>query len=417
MADYYNVKAAESALKGLANTYPKLTSLITLPNTTHEGRTSYALHISAGNIATQNTVLVIGGMHGCEWGSCEIGINFAADLLEAFTLKTSLKYGGKSFSKEQIQRLFADLQLIIFPLVNPDGRNYSQTMDSLWRKNRRPLEGGCIGVDISRNFDFLWDFPNLFAPDSGIRCSTNPCDGTYHGPAPFSEAENQNVRWLLDTYPQIVLLVDLHCYSELVLYPWGDDNNQSSDPSMNYRNPAYNSLRGAFNKDDAPTYKEYIPFKDLVFLKNLSSKVVEAIKTVRGKEYTAKQSYELYCTSGTSIDYFYSRGVFSLGIEWGTSFQPDWPEMEKIILDISAGLVGLCVELCPKTKIRDLGALAWAFWIMIMGGLLVLTPKGPLCLICGPTSSKITGILSILIGITALVSSLQRLPGSRKQLN
>jgi hypothetical protein len=39
--------------------------------------------------------------------------------------------------------------------------------------------------------------------------------------------------------------LDIHSYGELILYPWGDDNNQDIDPNQNFRNPAYHGLRGA----------------------------------------------------------------------------------------------------------------------------------------------------------------------------
>ena len=52
--------------------------------------------------------------------------------------------------------------------MNPDGRHFSQTTDALWRRNRNPAECGgdtdCIGVDLNRNQEFLWDFPTLFDP-------------------------------------------------------------------------------------------------------------------------------------------------------------------------------------------------------------------------------------------------------------
>ena len=87
---YLNVIEVESGLTALAATYPDLTELITLPNITHEGRVSHALKISIGSIDNKPGILFIGGVHAREWGSCEICINFAADLLEAFSLRTGL---------------------------------------------------------------------------------------------------------------------------------------------------------------------------------------------------------------------------------------------------------------------------------------------------------------------------------------
>jgi murein tripeptide amidase MpaA len=148
---YLNVTEVESGLAGLAGAYPALTEIITLPNTTHEGRTSHALRIGTGSAASKDGVLFIGGVHAREWGSCEICLNFATDLLEAYTLGTGLVYGGKSFTAAEIQAVVEGLNLFVFPLVNPDGRHHSQNVVPLWRRNRNPADSGgnpdCIGVD------------------------------------------------------------------------------------------------------------------------------------------------------------------------------------------------------------------------------------------------------------------------------
>ena len=103
-------------------------------------------------------------------------LSLAADLLEAAALGTGLGYGGVHFDKATITRVMSDLQLVILPCANPDGRVYSQTVDPNWRKNRAPHSGsGCIGVDINRNFDVCWDFKTAFAPGF-VSASDNPCD-------------------------------------------------------------------------------------------------------------------------------------------------------------------------------------------------------------------------------------------------
>ena len=66
-----------------------------------------------------------------------------------------------------------NIDIIVFPDINPDGKKYSQNSDDTstpismediwWRKNRNPdlVPNGdnpdhATGVDINRNFDFLW---------------------------------------------------------------------------------------------------------------------------------------------------------------------------------------------------------------------------------------------------------------------
>lgn len=342
---YMNVVEVESALAGLAAAYPSLCHLITLPNLTHEGRTSHALRITKSNLQNPPSMLFIGGQHAREWGSCEILINFAADLLDAYDSHMGLQYGNKKFSYTNVKKVMQNSQIIIFPDVNPDGRNYSQTMDVWWRKNRNPI----AGVDNNRNYDFLWDFQTAFSPNAQWVASTNPASETYHGTAPASEPENRNVIWLLDSYPQIRWMIDIHSYSGMISYNWGDDQNQSSDGSMNFHNSAWDHQRGVAG--DA--YSEFITQRDWDAASYLANKMKQALYKVRGVNYASDQSFVLpYPTSGTAGDYAYSRHFAVPGktntlgflIEWGTQFQPPWTEMENIILDVSAALLEFAVD-------------------------------------------------------------------------
>jgi murein tripeptide amidase MpaA len=349
---YLNVDEVETATVNLAAAHPTLSQLITLPNTTVEGRVSHAIRLGAGTPGSREAVMIICGVHAREWGSCEIGVNLATDLLEAYSMNAGLAYGGASFTAAQIQTLLNTLHIVVFPQVNPDGRHYSQATNHMWRKNRNPTYSGgnpnCVGVDINRNYDFLFDFNAAFAPGSGVLVSADPCDDQlYHGPSPFSEAETKNVKFLLDSFPRTRWFVDVHSYSQDMLYNWGDDQNQSADPSKNFLNPAYNGMRGI----SGDAYSEFIQGDDLAVIQSLSNRFATDLHAVRGATYTVKSSYDLYPTSGASDDYVYSRHitdpskgkVHGFVIEWGTEFQPAWSEMENVIRDVSAGLIGFCV--------------------------------------------------------------------------
>ena len=54
--------------------------------------------------------------------------------------------------------------------------------------------------------------------------------------------------------------------------------------------------------------------------------------------------------------------------------------------------------------------ITWA-WMIIIGGLLIITPGGVQCLACGPTTSKWLGVISILIGVAAFFSGRSRSVG------
>ncbi|MFF0414635.1 M14 family metallopeptidase [Kitasatospora sp. NPDC004745] len=352
---YLNTTEVESALASLATAYPGTTQLITLPEDSVEGRTAHALHIGGPAPIPKACVMMIGGVHAREWGSCEILVHLAADLLEADHNGTGLGYGATVVTAAEVHDLLRRLDLVLFPLVNPDGRQYSQKVDPMWRKNRNPANSGisldpdCVGVDLNRNYDFLFDFGTAFAPTANPQVSTDPCDPqVYQGPRPFSEPETRNVRWLLDQFPRTRWFVDVHSYSEDMLYNWGDDDNQSVDPAMNYRNAQFDGLRGLPND---VAYAEYIPKTDEDGAVLLAERFCQGVKGVRGRTYKPMSGFHLYPTSGTSDDYVYARHfddpdqgkVLGFTVEWGTSFHPPWAEMSRIILDVDAGLVEFCL--------------------------------------------------------------------------
>lgn len=341
---YLSAAGIESCLQYLANTYPAITQLIVLPEASHEGRTIRALKIAHGSGPGRHGVLFLGGVHARELVNPDLLVSLAFDLCRAYTTNTGLTYGGRSYSATEIQIIVNGLDVFFLPLVNPDGRVYVQAPGgyAMWRKNRSPNPGQpCRGVDLNRNNDFLWS--------SGIGTSSNSCSDVFKGSAAFSEPETRNVRHMLDTYTNIACMVDVHSYSELILYPWGDDDNQTTNPGMNFMNPAYDGLRGT---QGGTVYREYIPPADLDWFVTTSNQVQEAIADVRGRTYTVQQGVLLYPTSGTNKDYPYSRHfvdaskrkVYSVTLETGREFQPPYAEALNIIAEVSSGLIQFCMR-------------------------------------------------------------------------
>ena len=102
---YMNVTEVESALAALAAAHPGTCERIALPHASIEGRAIHALRLGFGPLDARPTVLFIGGQHAREWGSCEILVNLAADLLEAYDAGTGLAYGGQSYSHGEVRRI------------------------------------------------------------------------------------------------------------------------------------------------------------------------------------------------------------------------------------------------------------------------------------------------------------------------
>jgi carboxypeptidase T len=109
---------------------------------------------------------------------------------------------------------------------------------------------------------------------------------------------------MFDTQPSFRYFVDLHSFSEDILYNWGDDLNQASKPAMNFRNAEFDGKRGMAN-DTA--YREYFPAADQKVAVALARHMRDAIKAVRGRTYTVMQELSLYPTAGNVNDYAYGR--------------------------------------------------------------------------------------------------------------
>ena len=430
---FLNVAEIESAVIALGAAYPSAAQVITLPFVTAQTRQSHALRITTGS-CQRTGVLLISGTHAREWGGPDILINLATDLLEAWSAGTGLVYGGTSFTAAEVRRILERVELIVFPDINPDGRHYSQTVYAMWRKNRNPASSGGdpskIGVDDNRNYDFLWDYPVYFDPtavNNGTLASTNPGNDLFHGTAPFSEAETRNVRWLFDNYPRIRRFIDIHSYGGNILHPWGDDTNQSTTAPKNFTNPVWNGKRGL----DGDEYAEYIVAGDLTAIQTAGAAMKAAIAGVRGESYNVAQSFFMpgwpttYPTSGASDDWAFSRHyadaakprvlgyVLEFNKIWGQFF-PTWTEMEKIILDVDAGLVRFCLDATPSWRWWWIFDWCWwknRFWAMwrrlfppdLWG------PYGPWGRIRRAFLTVVNPVVSVVAGLVARV--LGRRPG------
>jgi len=379
---YLNVDEVESAIEQVAERNPGWTELIDLPQPTWEGRTTRAIRVHQGTAAVEG-VYLLGGVHAREWGSSDILVNFVQRITDAYRTGTGVTLGGKSFSAADIREIVETLEIVVFPQVNPDGRRHSMSDDPMWRKNRRPAGissatcatggGSGPGVDLNRNYDFLWDFPTRFSPAAPVMTSTDPCSEIYRGPVPSSEPETQNVTWLLDRYPAVGYFIDVHSFGEDILYNWGDDDDQTTDSEMNFRNAAYDGARGipdSARGGDPEKYREYLPSGDLEEMIALGTTMADAIRATHGRQYSVKGAVGLYPTSGTSDDHAYSRSFIDSGlkrvlgytIEWGPerasipkSFHPDYPDMVPIIHEVSAALVAFCAAVAARLTGRAAG--------------------------------------------------------------
>lgn len=103
------------------------------------------------------------------------------------------------------------------PVQNPDGYEYSHTVDRLWRKNlRRDNVTQCKGIDLNRNYGYEW---------GGRGTSNKPCSIIYRGLKPFSEPETRAVQKFFEgKNGYFNAFVSFHSYGQYIIYPWSYDN-------------------------------------------------------------------------------------------------------------------------------------------------------------------------------------------------
>ena len=264
-ADYRTWDEVNDRLDELAAAHPQLASLFTAGQS-HEGRDIRGIRITGpGDTSGRGQVLLNGCQHAREWIAVMVPMYLAEHLLTEHDSST------------QVASLLSKLEVIIIPIVNPDGYEYTYAPGGyrLWRKNRRTNGGGCAGVDLNRNWDIDWA--------GGDSTSSNTCSDVYTGPAPFSEPEAAAVRDLVATFDHFIAHIDYHSYSQLVLHPWGWTT--------------------------APPPNEAV-------VTDLATRIADAIGSVHGEMYVPGAPADiLYAADGVMQDWTVTQGAFGHTIE------------------------------------------------------------------------------------------------------
>ena len=338
--------------------------LIETPEETHEGATMFGAKLGTADCSGSYRTLLTAGIHARERGGPDNLVYFIADILWAKREGTGVSYGGRSFTEEEVDKAL-QAGIIFMPMLNPDGIAHDQAESDCWRKNRNP-DGA---VDLNRNFDILWDYRTKFVEGVGVSvASDNPMHETYHGAEPFSEPESRNVKWIMDEYPTISWTLDIHSFAGLVLYSWGDDYNQASDPEMNFLNTAYDGKRGLAVDQPGQEYRAYMPLD--VWRNNsfVALRVADAMNSaVDGRHVEATQAVSLYPSSGSLSDWMSARHMIDeangvthgFTIEFGRQaggrcpFYSDIGAFNDNIRQVGAGLMELLVA-AADTGLGDL---------------------------------------------------------------
>jgi murein tripeptide amidase MpaA len=265
---YHSYSEIRNELQQLALFYPQIAKVYDIGDSWEKtqgiaDRDIWAIKIS-DNVAQEEDepeILFIGCHHAREWISVEVPFYLA-------------KYLVENYDTDPLVRSYVDNgEIWIVPMVNPDGHEYSIDADRLWRKNRRNNGGGSHGVDLNRNYSYMWGGPGS---------SADPWSEIYRGTAPFSEPETRAIRNLALSH-EFRAIMTYHSYGQLILYPWGYTHDPSPDDQL---------------------------------LNIMSQDMADLIQDVHGEVYTPMQSSYLYITSGTTDDWSYGElGTFGFTIE------------------------------------------------------------------------------------------------------
>ncbi len=233
MGGFYTFNEIVAQLDSMYNQYPNIITQKYQIGMSQEGRPIWAVKISDNpNIGENEPKVGYDALiHAREPQSMASMLYFMWYLLQNYGTDPEVTY------------LVDNREMFFVPCFNPDGYEYNRLTNpnggGMWRKNRRNNGDGSYGVDLNRNFGYMWGYDNNGS-------SPIPSDETYRGPFAFSEPESQAIRNLaiLNNYKTHF---NMHSYQNAFLYPWGYINALTPDSAI-YREFA----------SDMATFNQYV---------------------------------------------------------------------------------------------------------------------------------------------------------------
>ncbi|MBN1551911.1 hypothetical protein JW979_10595 [bacterium] len=298
--------------------YPDITKLVSIGQT-YEGRDIWGIKISDNpEVDEDEPVVLFNAQH------------HAREVMTSEIVLDILEYLCVNYDTDPEVTDWVDtMEIWLVPMVNPDGVNYVFTQNDYWRKDRHgpPPGSSSIGIDPNRNYPAFW---GSCGGSSGY-----PGDDTYRGQYP---GESNCVTAMIDFFTPIKPVFDIsfHSYSELVIYPYGCEN-------------------------------DYTPEHEIIAsVGQTMASLIERDNGTMG--YTPGTCWEiLYTTDGGDVDWYYrDLGTFAFVIEVNSSTQgflpsyswrdptclrlrPAWQYLLDRISD--SGITGHVVDACTGQPI------------------------------------------------------------------
>lgn len=303
---YRTVSETVAYLQEVASRYPDLAQLVDygdswLKVTSGQGagHDLWALRLTNRAVAGPKPVFfLMAAIHARELATTELALRFIGYLVQG--------YGNDP----EATWLLDWHEIWVAPITNPDGRLLAEE-GYYQRKNLNDRNGGSCavpptvsnqyGTDLNRNASFGW---SSLPPGA----SGDPCSQVYAGPFPASEPEETALEALMrslfadqrgpdpwEPAPDTAsgIMISLHSYGELVLWPWG------------------------FTSSPAPNQAD---------LQRLGAKLASY------NGYLACQPAEcLYPTSGTTDDWAYGvLGIAAFTFEVGNAFFQPYQDLSRL---------------------------------------------------------------------------------------
>ena len=295
---YRTVEETFAAAQTLTTSYPNLASWNDIGDSWEKqvGLGGYDLRVlkltNAAVSGPKPKLFAMSAVHAREYTTAELMTRFAEYLVSNYGIDADATW------------LLDHHEIHLLLQANPDGRKKAE-QGILWRKNTNQnycsATSNSRGADLNRNFPFQW---GCCGGSSG-----NQCSDTYRGAAAASEPETAAiVAYVRSQFPDqrpddltspapadaTGIFLDIHSYSELVLWPWG------------------------FTNQPAPNGNQ---------LQTLGRKFAYF------NGYEPQQSVSLYPTDGTTTSFAYGElGVAAFTFELGTAFFQACSTFENTIL-------------------------------------------------------------------------------------